>query len=90
MFFKLMGIGDTGQNGLAVQKPVDQEPEAEQESVTTQSQLMEEKTVRDQVKNQEFVTTLLLVHLRYNFHYVIYDYKEKEKEGISFHFSHRS
>ena len=85
-----MVTGVSGINGLAAPRRVDQDQEAEQESVTTQSQLMEEKTVRDQVKNQEFVTTLLLVHLRYNFHYVIYDYKEKEKEGISFHFSHRS
>ena len=85
-----MVTGVSGINGLAAPRRVDQDQEAEQESVTTQSQLMEEETVRDQVKNQEFVTTLLLVHLRYNFHYVIYDYKEKEKEGISFHFSHRS
>ena len=55
-----MVTGDTGHNGLAAQKPVDQVPEAEQESVATQLQLMEEETVKDQAVNQEFVTQTIV------------------------------
>ena len=55
-----MVTGDTGLNGLAAPKPVDQEQEAEQESVTTQLQLMGAKTVKDQAVSQEFVTQMLV------------------------------
>ena len=55
-----MGTGVTGHNGLAVPKPVDQDEEAEQESVTTQLQLMEDETVRGQEVSQEVVTQMLV------------------------------
>ena len=51
-----MVTGETGHIGLAALKPVDQGQEADQEPVTTQLQLMEEETVKDQAVNQEFVT----------------------------------
>ena len=55
-----MGTGVTGHNGLAVPKPVDQDEEAEQESVTTKLQLMEAETVREEAVSQEFVTQMLV------------------------------
>ena len=55
-----MVTGDTGHSGLAAPKPVDQEQEAGQESVTIQSQLMEAKAVRDQATSQEVVTQMLV------------------------------
>ena len=59
-----MVTGETGKNGLAAPKPVDQGQEADQESVTTQLQLMEAETVRDQAMSQEVVTKMF-VQLRY-------------------------
>ena len=55
-----MGTGVTGHNGLAVPKPVDQDEEAEQESVTTKLQLMEAKTVQNRIMSQAFVTLMLV------------------------------
>ena len=55
-----MVTGDPGSNGLAALWHVDQELEAGQESVTTQLQLMEVETVRDQAVSQEFVTQMLV------------------------------
>ena len=43
-----MVTGGTGGNGLAAPRHVDLEIEAGQETVTTQLQLMEAETVRDQ------------------------------------------
>ena len=51
-----MVTGDTGHNGLAAPKPVDQGQEAGQGSVTTQLQLMEAETVKNQAVGQKFVT----------------------------------
>ena len=53
-----MVTGDTGHNGLAAPKPVDQGQEAGQESVTTKLQLMEAETVRDQKLSLVFVTQI--------------------------------
>ena len=55
-----MVTGGTGHNGLVALRHVDQEQEAGQESVTTQLQLMEVETVRDQAVSQEFVTQMLV------------------------------
>ena len=75
MFFKLMVTGDTGHNGLAAQKPVDQEPEAGQESVTSQIQLMVAVTVRGQAVSQEFVTQMIVG--RYTF-FIFLFFKHKK------------
>ena len=53
-----MGTGDTGHNGLAAPRHVDQGQEAGQESVTTQLQLMVAETVRDQKLSLVFVTQI--------------------------------
>ena len=50
-----MVTGGHGHYGQAAPKHVTQEQEAGQESVTTQLQLWEEETVRDQAVSQEFV-----------------------------------
>ena len=42
-----MATGDPGHNGLAAPRHVGLEKEAEQETVTTQPQLMEAATVKD-------------------------------------------
>ena len=46
-----MVTGVTGSNGLAAPRHVDLAEEAGQETVTTQLQLMEAETVRDQAMN---------------------------------------
>ena len=51
-----MVAGVFGVNGLVAPRLVEQGQEAEPENVTTQLQLMGEKTVRDQVMTQEIVT----------------------------------
>ena len=58
--FKLMVTGVAGRDGLAAPRHVDLEVEAGQESVTTQLQLMEAETVRDQVQRMELVTQILV------------------------------
>ena len=55
-----MVTGVTGSNGLAAPRHVDLAEEAGQETVTTQLQLMEAKTVQDQARSQEFVTPMLV------------------------------
>ena len=55
-----MVTGDTGHNGLAAPRHVDQGQEADQESATTQLQLMEGATVRDQAMSLVFVTQILV------------------------------
>ena len=58
-----MVTGDTGHNGLAAPRHVDQEQEADQGSVTTQLQLMEGVTVRDQAMSLVFVTQICVTQV---------------------------
>ena len=55
-----MVTGDTGPNGLAAPKPVDQGQGAGQGSVTTQLQLMEAETVKNQAVRQKIVTQTIV------------------------------
>ena len=55
-----MVTGVAGRDGLAARRHVDLETEAGQETVTTQLQLMEAETVRDQVQRMELVTQILV------------------------------
>ena len=55
-----MVAGVFGVNGLAVPSLVEQGQEADSENVTTQLQLMGEKTVWDQVMSQRIVTETLV------------------------------
>ena len=55
-----METGEPGRNGLAAPRHVEVGPEAGQETVTTQLQLMVAKIVRDQVISQEFVIQMLV------------------------------
>ena len=55
-----MATGVAGRNGLAVPRHVDLEIEAGQESVTTQLQLMEAETARDQAQSLDLVTPILV------------------------------
>ena len=55
-----MVTGGTGGNGLAAPRHVDLVIEAGQETVTTQLQLMEAETVRDQAQSLELVTQILV------------------------------
>ena len=55
-----MVTGVAGKNGLAAPRHVDLEIEAGQETVTTQLQLMEAETVRDQAQSLEPVTQILV------------------------------
>ena len=54
--FKLMVTGVAGRDGLAAQRHVDLAEEVEQESATTQLQLMEAEPVGDQALNLDIVT----------------------------------
>ena len=58
--FKLMVTGVAGRDGLAAPRHVDLEVEAGQESVTTQLQLMEAETVREQAQSLNLVTQILV------------------------------
>ena len=55
-----METGVAGNNGLAAPRHVDLEKEKGQETVTTQLQLMEAETVRDQARSLELVTPILV------------------------------
>ena len=48
------GIGDLGTTGQPVLRPVDPAQDAGQENVTTQPQLMEERSVRDLARRLKF------------------------------------
>ena len=53
-----MATGVAGRDGLAAQRHVDLAEKADQETVTTQHQLMMAKTVRDQARSLELVTQI--------------------------------
>ena len=53
-----MVTGEAGRDGLAAPRHVGLEKEAGQETVTTQPQLMEAATVRDQAQSLEPVTPI--------------------------------
>ena len=55
-----MVTGVAGRDGLAAQRHVDLAEEVEQETATTQLQLMEAETVRDQAQSLELVTQILV------------------------------
>ena len=55
-----MVAGVDGRDGLIALRRVDLEKEAGQETVTTQLQLMEAETVRDQEQSLELVTQTLV------------------------------
>ena len=55
-----MVAGVAGGDGLAAPRHVDLAEEVEQESATTQLQLMEAETVRDQAQSLEPVTQILV------------------------------
>ena len=57
---KLMVTGVGGRDGPAAPRHVDLEKEADQETATTQLQLMEAETVRDQAWSLELVTKILV------------------------------
>ena len=61
-----MVTGDTGHSGLVAPRPVDQEQEEGQESVTSQLQLMEGETVRDQAMSLVYVTQILVPQVNHN------------------------
>ena len=58
-----METGVTGLHGLAVLRHVQMGPEAEQETATTQYQLMEAKTVQDQAMSSDFVILILVLQV---------------------------
>ena len=55
-----MVTGVDGRDGLAAQRHVDLAEEVEQETATTQLQLMEADTVRDQAQSLDLVTQTLV------------------------------